>query len=256
MKESKQKNVIVITDCSDIAFAEMKCIIVEECKKLGVEAVSVDLVAVEEFSIVNAAFITRLLGECCPQDTIFSIVINPQRHRSARIYGKTKNGLTFFGANTGALTWLLRDLDVEKLYEINDPGFISFGGKYVHAPNIAKLVANVDFNDFGKPFPVEKLTEIDVRKGTIVHIDNFGLMKIMGDAPVYAEGQKFKIYVNGEYRLDAKFSNRMMDNEDREWILYRGSSLHGLPELGTVRYKYGFKDMNFKIGDVVTWEEV
>lgn len=251
-----RKNVIVITDCKDVAFTEMKLIIKGECQKIGIDDVDVELVGVHEFSILNTAFTIRLLGEESPEDTILSVVINPQKHRSSRIYGKTNNGLIFFGANTGALTWFLNDFGIKDLYEIHDPGFVSFGGKYVHAPNIAKLVAGVEFDEFGKRYLETNLTKLEIPIGTILHIDNFGLMKIMGNIPEYEEGQKFKIYLNGEYKFDAKFSNRMMNNEDKEWILYKGSSLNGLPELGTVRYKDGYKEEGFKIGDIVTWENI
>jgi S-adenosylmethionine hydrolase len=252
----KTKNVVVITDCKDVAFNEMKWIILQECKKLGFENVNIELISVSEFSIINASFLTRLIAEQCPSNTVFSVVINPQKHRSARIYGKTKNGMLFFGANTGALNWFLEEYGIQELYEVNDPGFITFGGKYVHAPNVAKLVAEIPFKTFGKKFSVDKLSKLEIPNGTIVHIDNFGLMKIKGETPKYNEGQKFKVFVNGEYKLVAVFSNRMMSREDKEWVLYVGSSLHGLPELGTVRYKEGYKNMNFKIGDIVTWEEL
>jgi len=255
MKEVTKK-VVLITDCIDVASSEMKFIILLECQKLGIIDVSIEVVPISEFSIINASFLIRLMGEHCSSGTVFSVVINPQKHRSARIYGKTKNGILFFGANTGALTWFLNDFGIEELYEVHDPGFISFGGKYVHAPNVAKLLAGVPFNEFGKRFDVNSITNLNITDGTIVHIDNFGLMKIMGNTPKYEEGTKFKISVNGVYKLNATFSNRMMSRDDKEWILYKGSSLHGMPELGTVRYKKGFEDMGFQIGDVVTWEEI
>ena len=252
----EKKHVVVITDCKDVAFNEMAWIIRQECSKLGVEDPNIELVSVSEFSVINASFLVRLMAVQCLPGTIFSLVINPQKHRSARIYGKTKNGILFFGANTGSFNWFLKDFGVEELYEVNDPGFISFGGKYVHAPNVAKLVAGISFDSFGKKFPVDQLSILEIPKGTVVHIDNFGLMKIMGDTPKYEENQKFKIIVNDEYKFDAVFSNRMMSKEDKIWVLYAGSSLHGLPEVGAVRHKEGFKEMNIKIGDVITWEEV
>lgn len=252
----KNKHVVVITDCKDVAFNEMAWIIRQECSKLGVENPNIELVSVSEFSVLNASFLIRLMAEQCPPGTIFSVVINPQKHRSARIYGKTKNGILFFGANTGAFNWLLKDFGIEELYEVNDPGFISFGGKYVHAPNVAKLVAGIPFESFGKKFSIDQLSNLEIPKGTVVHIDNFGLMKIMGDTPKHEENQKFKIIVNGDYKFDAVFSTRMMSKDDKAWVLYVGSSLHGLPEVGTVRYKDGFKEMKIKIGDVVTWEEI
>lgn len=255
MKQDK-KHVVIITDCKDVAYNEMKWVILRECGKIGYDNVDVELVGIEEFSIINAAFLIKLVADQCLPGTVLSVVINPQKNRSSRIYGKLPNGLTYLGANTGALTWLLKDLDVQEIYEIHDPGFISFGGKYVHAPNIAKLVGGIPFDEFGKKFSKESLTELNIIDGTVVHIDNFGLMKIMGKTPVFEDQQKLRIFKNGKYILDAKFAKRMMSLDDKEWVLYAGSSLNSLPELGSVRYKDGFKELNARIGDVITWEPI
>jgi S-adenosylmethionine hydrolase len=251
-----KKTVVVITDCKDVAFNEMRRIVINECAKLGVEEVEVELVSVAEFSLVNAAFLTRLMADYYLENTVFSIVINPQKHRSARIYGELNNGIKFFGANTGALSWALNDFGYKSLYEVHDPGFVSFGGKYVHAPNVAKLVAGEPMDSFGKVFDDKDLSALDISNGTIVHIDNFGLLKIMGETPKFEEGQKFKISINGEEKFGAKFSNRMMTQDDKDWVFYAGSSLHSLPELGTVRYAEGYKEFDIKIGDKVTWTSI
>ena len=251
-----KKHVIIITDCKDVAFNEMKWIILRECRGMGYENVEIELVPIEEFSIINAAFLTQLIAEQCLQGTVLSIVINPQKHRSARIFGKLPNGVLFFGANTGALTWLIEGTGAQEIYEIHDPGFVSFGGKYVHAPNVAKLVAEVPFETFGKQFPRESLAKLDVPDGTIVHIDNFGLMKIKGAPLVYDDGVKFKIFKNGTYVLDAVFAKRMMSLDDKAWVLYSGSSLNALPELGSVRHKDGYREIGARVGDVITWEKI
>jgi len=195
-----------------------------------------------------------LMGEHCSPGTVLSLVINPLKNRFSRIYGRLSNGVIFFGANTGAFDWLFQDFDIEELYEIHDPGFISFGGKHVHAPNIAKLVMETPFSEIGKKFPKKALTNLEIKDGTVVHIDNFGLIKIKGKAPNIKDGTKVKIFKNGKYILDAEYADRMMSRDDKEWILYKGSSLDGLPELGTVRYKEGCKDIEAKIGDIISWD--
>lgn len=255
MKQEK-KYVVIITDCKDVAYNEMKWTIMRECSKMGYDNVEIELVAIDEFSIINAAFLIRLIAEHCLPGTVLSLVINPQKNRSSRIYGKLPNGIMYFGANTGALTWLLEDFDIQEIYEIYDPGFVSFGGKYVHAPNVAKLVAGVPFEEFGKKFSKELLTELDIKDGTIVHIDNFGLMKIKGKTPLFKEGEKLHIFKNDEYMLDATFAKRMMSLNDREWVLYSGSSLDSLPELGAVRFKEGFREIDAHIGDVIRWKPI
>ncbi|MBP9751785.1 MAG: SAM-dependent chlorinase/fluorinase [Candidatus Moranbacteria bacterium] len=248
------RHVIIVSDCKDVAFNEMKWAILGECHTMGINSVDIELVPVHEFSIINAAFLARLMAECCLPGTVISVVINPQKNRSARIFGETTNGIKFFGANTGALSWLLKDFHIQEVHEIHDPGFVSFGGKYVHAPNIAKLVANIPFSDLGLKFPLKSLTDLDIKDGTIVHIDNFGLMKIKGETPVFEDGDQLKVCRNGDYILDAVFAKRMMSKNDKEWVLYAGSSLNSMPELGTVRYAEGYKEISAEIGDILTWE--
>lgn len=249
------KKVIVITDCIDVAYTEMKVIIEKECRKSWIENVDFSLVPVSEFSILNAAFLTRLLAEQCEKWTVISVVINPQKHRSSRIYWEFSNGVLFFWANTWALTRAIRDLWVKRLYEIHDPGFITFGWKFVHAPNIARILSDYSFDDFWKPFDVDNLWKLDLVKGMVVHIDNFWLMKIYWEKISYDEWQKFRIYKNWEYILDAKFANRMMCLDDNEWSLYSWSSLD-FPELWSVRNKYWYKEINAKIWDIITWETI
>lgn len=103
-------------------------------------------------------------------------------------------------------------------------------------------------------FPLKSLTDLDIKDGTIVHIDNFGLMKIKGETPVFEDGDQLKVCRNGDYILDAVFAKRMMSKNDKEWVLYAGSSLNSMPELGTVRYAEGYKEISAEIGDILTWE--
>ena len=245
----KRKNIVVITDCKDIAYTEMKYIVKDNVNS----EVEFDLVEVEEFSLINAAFESRLIIDILPKNTLIWFIINPTTQRHPRIYGKLKNGVEFFGANTSAMTWMLEDIGIEKIYEINDPGFITFGGKNVHTINVANMINGIPYHDFGMPFPAEKLNPINIPTGTVVHIDNFGLIKIKGERLNLKNNQKVKIFKNNKFLLEAKYADRMMNNKDKEWILYNGSSLD-FPELGTVRYKNGYKDMDIKIGDIITWE--
>ncbi len=248
-----KKKIVIITDCVDVAYTEMKLIIESECLKMWYSDLEFSLVPISEFSIINASFLVRLIAEVAIPWTILSVVINPQRNRSSRIYWELKNKVLFFWANTWALTWAIEDLWVNSLYEIHDPGFISFWGKFVHAPNVAKLVAGKDFDEFWVPFLFEKLTSLEIPDWMIVHIDNFGLMKIKWTVPQAQNGQSFRIYKNWEYILDAVFANRMMSLDDKQRSLYAWSSL-AFPELWSVRNKDGYKEINAKIWDIITWE--
>ena len=156
------------------------------------------------------------------------------------------------GTNTGFLDWFLHDFGIGALYELNDPGFFPFGAKYVHSPTIAKLAMDAPFEELGKPFDEKKLVKLNLEEGTILHIDNFGLMKIFGKLPEANDGDKFKIST-GSKEFVATYSKRMMSLEAGEWVIYPGSSF-GFPELGKVR-ENGAWVLGLDVGDRVFFEK-
>jgi S-adenosylmethionine hydrolase len=247
-----KKKIVIITDCTDIAYSELRGVILSEIKdqEIGIEPV----VQVAPFSIINGNFVLRLMAESYPEGTIFSVILNPSKERPARLIGKTKKkNFYFIGANTGVFTWFLRDFEIEELYELNDPGFFPFGGKYIHAPAVAQIAMEKSLNMLGHSFDVKKVVKLDIIKGTIVHIDNFGLMKFVGDLTDLNDGDKLTVNVNKKI-LQAVYAKRMMSQETGKWVMYPGSSF-GLPELGKVR-EDGAKELDVKIGDRITFKKI
>lgn len=246
-----KKRIVFITDCTDIAYNELRGVILDNLK--SDEVIVEPVVPVAPFSIINGNFVLRLMAEAYPKGTIFSVILNPSKERPARLIGKTKKkDIYFMGANTGVFTWLFRDFGVEELYELNDPGFFPFGGKYVHAPAVAQIATGKSLKDMGHPFDIGKIIKIDIAEGTIVHIDNFGLMKFTGELAGLKDRDKLEVNVNGK-TLKAVYSKRMMSQETGEWVIYPGSSF-GLPEFGKVR-ENGAKELNVKIGDIITFKK-
>ena len=247
-----KKRIVVITDCIDVAYNELRGVILDNIKNDGI--VVEPVVPVTPFSILNGNFALRLMAEAYPEGTVFSIILNPSKEKPARLIGKTKKkGFYFMGANTGVFTWFFRDFGIEELYELNDPGFFPFGGKYVHAPAVARIAIGKPLNKLGHLFGIEKVVKLDISKGTIVHIDNFGLMKFVGELTGLNEGDKLNVDVN-EKTLKVVYAKRMMGRETGEWVIYPGSSF-GLPELGKVR-ENGAKELNAKIGDIITFKKI
>ncbi|MDD3134431.1 MAG: SAM-dependent chlorinase/fluorinase [Synergistales bacterium] len=247
-----KKRIVFITDCADVAYNELRGVILDNIKsdKIIIEPVA----PVAPFSIINGNFVLRLIAEAYPKGTVFSVILNPSKERPARLIGKTKKkGIYFMGANTGVFTWIFRDFGVEELYELNDPGFFPFGGKYVHAPAVAQIAMGKPLKEMGHQFNTEKVVKIDVPIGTIVHIDNFGLIKFVGELTGLNEGDKLEVNINGKI-LTAVYAKRMMSRETGEWVIYPGSSL-GLPELGKVR-ENGAKELKIKIGDIITFKKI
>jgi len=247
-----KKRIVFITDCVDVAYNELRGVILSNIK--NDEIVVEPLVPVTPFSIINGNFVLRLVADAYPEGTVFSIILNPMKERPARLIGKTKKkSFYFMGANTGVFTWFFRDFGVDELYELNDPGFFPFGGKYVHAPAVAQIATGKPLNEMGNPFNIKKVVKLDIPDGTIVHIDNFGLMKFTSDLTGLNERDKLEVCVNGK-TLQAVYTKRMMSRETGEWVVYPGSSF-GLPELGKVR-ENGAKELNAKIGDIITFKKI
>ncbi|MDP3980224.1 MAG: SAM-dependent chlorinase/fluorinase [Chlamydiota bacterium] len=246
-----KRTIVFVSDCADVAYSELRGVVISQLKMINSD-VEVDiepLASVKPFSIINGNFVLRLLSEVYPENTIFSVVLNPIKERPARLIGTTKKKKFYFmGANTGVFEWFFRDFEIDELYELHDPGFLPFGGKYVHAPVIAKMASGQQLNLIGKKFDVNNLTRLDIPNGTIVHIDNFGVMKFTDTLVGLNEGDKVTVEVKGQF-LSAVYANRMMSRDTGEWVVYPGSSL-GLPELGKVRQD-GAREIGAEVGDVV-----
>jgi S-adenosylmethionine hydrolase len=250
------KHVVVITDCKDVAFCEIRRQILAECEKLGNAYTVVEpLVPAEEFSITNGSFLARLMAEHYKYDVIFMLILNPSQQRPKRIFGELSSGAYFEGADTGTLHWLFNDFGIKSLFEIKESKFYPFGGKYVHSPTVAKMASGIPFEEYGKRLGKDELCDFSIKKGTVVHIDNFGLMKIKDDYPDYPEETKVKIFVNGKESIEAMTSIRMMNHDTGTWVLYPGSSM-GLPELGKVRCTDGAKELDIRVGDIITWKKI
>ncbi len=246
-----KKTIVFITDCVDVAYNELRGVVISQLQKLGntIEVEIEPVAQVKPFSIINGNFVLRLLADVYPEGTIFSVILNPLKDRPARLLGKTKKKQFYFmGANTGAFEWFFRDFEIDELYELYDPGFMSFGGKYVHAPVIAQIASGQQLNLIGKKFDANDLTKLTVADGTIVHIDNFGLMKFAGVLPNLNERDKLTVEIKGN-SFSAVYAKRMMSRNTGEWVVYSGSSF-GLPEFGKVRQN-GAQEIGAKVGDTI-----
>lgn len=239
--------IVIITDCIDVAYNELRGVILDnvESDKIIIEPV----VPVAPFSIINGNFILRLMAESYPEGTIFSVILNPSKNRPARLIGRTKKkNFYFMGANTGVFDWFFRDFGVEELYELTDPGFFPFGGKFVHAPAVSQIAMGKSLKEMGHLFEIDNVAKIDIPAGTIVHVDNFGLIKFTGELTGLNEGEELEIEINDK-TLKVVYVKRMMSQETGKWVVYPSSSL-GLLELGKVR-EDGAKKLGVSIGDII-----
>ncbi|OGM18857.1 hypothetical protein A2685_02050 [Candidatus Woesebacteria bacterium RIFCSPHIGHO2_01_FULL_37_10] len=260
-----KNKIVIVTDCKDIAYNEIRGVIISELEKIDATA-RVDVeppVFAKEFSLINGAFLVRLIAECyAPENTIILGILNPlktNRGDRARIIGETLNGVKFVGENTGLFSWLINDLGIKEIFESSRAGidgaeFISFGGKYVHAPIAAQIAAGTPLSKIGAYFDKSRITNLDIKPGTVLHIDNFGVLKIYGQLYDTSDGQEVDLLLNSRKVHDALYTNSMKNLPDGTWALYKGSSLNNLPEIGIVRNTNTAKIIGAEIGDLITWE--
>ncbi|MCC5832075.1 MAG: SAM-dependent chlorinase/fluorinase [Chlamydiales bacterium] len=251
--------VVIITDCWDVSFVEMHQTLINELSGYQIAPPLIaPAVAVKPFSVMNAAFHIRLLAELYPpKDTIFVVVVSGVGTNPARIFGRTKTGLRFVGNNSGYFQWLLEDFGLDSLYE-NKLNRVkegrSFGGKYAQIPTAARLLAGIPMEQIGEPKNADFLSPFTIPEGTVVHIDNFGLMKIKAEPlSTFTEGEPLCFSLNGTPRVEGIYTEKMKRQVDGTWTLYSGSSLYGLPELGRVRSNNSAQELGAEIGDSITW---
>lgn len=255
-----KRKIITITDCSDVASTEIQLALLSGLNEYGIENTTQILppASAENFSIANAAFCTRLLYDYCVNGDLILVIANATSSNPLRIFGETNDGVFFVGNDSGYFSWLFGDKGVKSVYKNALDRNIEkrpFGGKYVQVPTACKIMANVDFNALGSLMAVSDLNTYSVTEGMVVHIDNFGLVKIYSKKSLnYADGTQLEIYVNGVERGVATFTSSMKRCLDGAFVLYRGSSLEGLPELACVREKNTAKKLNIHLHDTVSWK--
>lgn len=237
----QKKKVVVITDCIDVAWQEIRGTIYSNANDYDVEIEPV--VSVDAYSIINVNFLVKLVANAYPEGTIICVIVNPLKLRTERIIGRTeKKNLIFEGTNTGAFSFLVKEYGCKEVYELFDPGFVPFGGKYVHSPAVGKAASGILLSELGNPFSKDKIRILDIDEGTIMHVDNFGNVKLYHKFDKYnipEDGDKYNIEFNN-YQLDAIYNTRMMERNDGELVVYPGSSFR-YTELGIVRGNFAQK---------------
>lgn len=247
-----KRKVVIITDCVDVALLEIRGAIHTYANSDDFEIEPI--VEVENYNIVNTSFLFDIIVNAYPPGTVICIVVNPAQLRTERVIGRLKDkDIVFDGTNTGALGRTLQKYGCSELYEIHDNGFVPFGGKYVHAPTVGKILAGYPLNSLGKPFDVKNIRTVEIINGTVLHIDNFGNLKLQGSLNSAQNGDRYILKVHGR-TLEAIFWKRMMERKNGEIVIYPGSSF-GLPEVGIVRGNFA-KEYNVKSGDFVEFKKI
>jgi len=251
-------NIVIFTDCTDVASSEIYGQLHTLLHNNNIKYNIAPVIHVENFSIINAAFLVRLMANIYSKNSIFLVIVNATNDNPVRIFGETCNGIKFVGNNSGYFSWLFDDFGISEVYLTHNNREYdnrSFGGRNVQVPTVVDIATKKNLNVIGeKIVDYSMLKKCNILQGTIVHIDNFGLMKFLNVCnDEIRSSSSIDVFINNEFVISARFSNKMKTCKDGEWIIFEGSSLNPpLLELAKVRCRNSALAIGAKIGDVIT----
>lgn len=215
----------------------------------------IEVVSVDDFNVINAEFSLRLLADSLVAGDIVIVVCDPRIHNRPHdsLAVQLDNGIIVLGPNNGVMSWIIKDLGMQKVLElplnaetIKHP---TFNGKYKFAVAANALLKGSNFDALGANFDADKLYSDNLPEGMILHVDNYGNLKINHPRLELEKGQIVSVSANGQ-QYDVSFGSEFWDVDEGEMIVYSGSSLWGLPEIAVSRGSAA-KKLNLKVGDII-----
>lgn len=217
-----ETNIVVATDCSDFASAEIKLALVSAFRARHLTC-RIEVVHTQAFSVENVAFILRQLAEHSPSGSAFLPVVNAEPREQARVIGRTRDrDFVYVGRATGALDWLIGDLGSSDHREIKDIGFRPFGGRSIYPEILAAYIAG-ELSQQDAPTCIFRVGP-PCPSGRIVHIDNFGNCKLHRYLDNCTERSKaLTVRVNGCRTFEARRCIRPMSEPPGVLLIYPGA---------------------------------
>ena len=244
--------VFLFSDCKDIARIEIELSIIKHSKG-KINKSDITFIPIDNFSVLHCSFSMRLLADLVPDNSIFYSVVNPCDKEYERISGKTKvNNIYFIGRNTGAFGWLCDDFGIDEIYSYENIPFVPFGGREIYPKIISNIIDSELKPEYEKSIYNNEVRGVELKNGTVVHIDNFGLIKVYTDLKNTLEkGSKYNVFnIRTGESFKAVCNPRIMSGTDYEYSIYSGSSLNGMVEIGSVRSDIR-SNYDIKIEDVL-----
>ena len=250
------RRIVMVTDCVDVAFSEMCGNMHKEAALLGENIYIEPLVPVINFSEINANFLTRVVAENYPAGTIIYTLVsksNNIKHSHDVLWGETKTGHFFIGSNFGYFGWLAQDLGVRRVYKIENIPQSNFSAKTHIAPLVARLACSDETSISNYVCSEEIIDKIDFPVGTVLHIDNFGNVKLALDIRNQTSDLgDSAIYVNEKHICQASHisSQVYLENNSGKIVFYVSTSFDHLTDVAMVRGSFA-DTYKIKIGDIV-----
>jgi S-adenosylmethionine hydrolase len=283
---NKKYTLQVITDISDASWNEMYAVMRGIALGLSEKPLEIaPVVPVKELSILHGAFLTRLMIKSYFYPVVIFTNVAPHREYKTDLIGKIKGrDLIFMGSNNGIFDWIVRDFKLDYLAEIllKDPfvidgelaylpgqslpenyqrkiasqtGHKTFSAHTVLGGVAVGLANGINYKRFGQDRDKSFVVKLDTKTGQVIHIDNYGNLKIFGSFG-FRHGQEVFVS-NGEGKIctGEYINDRMMSHFTHEFVIYPSTSLPGMTDVAMVRGNASAR-LGLEIGDVLTFSGV
>lgn len=246
--------IISCSDWTDVAQAEVEIAALKHAPE-GTRFISVPVVP---FSAINCAFNVRLVAEGLPEGAIIIASADPRAPGLPReplaINFNPKN-MYLVCPNIGIPTLLRECAEPIASVRLHFPAWKTsvFNGRDLYAPVAGRLAAGCSLEEVGEKFPLSSICYLKIRRGQVLHIDNYGNVKIYAyDSLVDCD----KVSVNGR-QVRVAVNHTLKSGElvpEGELVATNGSSF-GLVEFQVKAVREGATGasqlLGVKVGDVI-----
>jgi len=273
----------IITDITDASYNEMYAIIRSISERLSETPINIaPFTHVREYSITHGAFLTRLMAKNYINPVVLYTNVSPHPTHNTDVIGRTKEkDIIFLGANTGVFDWLVKDYGLAELVQITKRKPFIVDGECIYLPgekppkNFDKRFSNksehltfaahtilgsiasavtlgMDFKLFGEERDRNFIVRHKIKKGEVVHIDNFGNAKVYGSISA-KEGQRLLVLKDDKKVAQGVYiTGRMMSQPTGSYAIYPSTSLTNMVDIALIRGD-ACKSLALNIGDVLAF---
>lgn len=208
--------------------------------------------SVTPFSILEGAFLLAAAHSHFPPGTIHVGVVDPGVGTARQGIVATTSDYTYVGPNNGlfapAVGQNLKNLYKIEVDSVNPNHTNTFHGRDIFAKLAALLSRGEKISDYTTPLPAENFVDLELVQNQIVHIDNYGNLKVYNDCSDYSPGDMLTIRIN-QFKKQIPYVRTFGDVNPGEFLAYQGSN--GVLEIA-VNLGSANQIIRARVGDTAT----
>lgn len=195
--------IISCSDWTDVAQAEVEI----AALKYAPPDTRFISVPVTPFSALNCAFNVRLIAEALSCESVILASADPRAAGISRepiVVKFKKPDIHLVCPNIGIATLLLERYEpvMSIRLEYDEWATSIFNGRDLYAPVAGRIAAGCKISELGQEFPLSSIHRLQIKYGTVLHIDNYGNIKLYagenlaGTEHILVNGQKLRVAKN------------------------------------------------------------